>query len=103
MGENIVIRKLTLGMAGFFFAVVVGFETASVNAYAAKIDCAKVMSELSAGKKAKEVAKDLTISTSSVYRCKKKAEAAGTKMAAGKSVAPAGSPAAAPSSAPGHK
>jgi FixJ family two-component response regulator len=37
-----------------------------------KIDCGQVMSELNGGKKAKEVATDMKISTSSVYRCKKK-------------------------------
>ncbi len=43
------------------------------SAFANKVDCGKVMSEVSAGKKAGEIAKDLNISTSSVYRCKKKA------------------------------
>jgi hypothetical protein len=42
-------------------------------AYANKVDCGKVMSEVAAGKKAKTIASDLKISTSSVYRCKKKA------------------------------
>lgn len=102
MRENSVVRKLALGMAVFFFAVVVGFEVGSVNAYAAKVNCDKVMSELNSGKKAKDVATDLSISTSSVYRCKKKAAAA-TKVAAGKSALPVASPAAAPSSTPGHK
>ena len=37
-----------------------------------KIDCGQVMSELNSGKKAKDVAGDMSISTSSVYRCKKK-------------------------------
>jgi hypothetical protein len=105
MGENSVVRNLALGMAGLFFAMVVGFEAGSVNAYAAKVNCDKVMSEVNSGKKAKEVATDLSISTSSVYRCKKKAASAGTgtKMAGGKSASPAASPAAVPSSTPGHK
>ena len=91
-------------MAGLFFAVVVGFEAGSVNAYAARVNCDKVMSELNSGKKAKEVATELSISTSSVYRCKKKAATTGTKMAGGKSASPAAaSPAAAPSTAPAHK
>jgi transposase len=34
------------------------------------------MNEVSAGKKAKEIATDLNISTSSVYRCKRHAKAA---------------------------
>jgi hypothetical protein len=41
-----------------------------------RVDCGKVMSEVQAGKKAKEIATDLSISTSSVYKCKKKAKAA---------------------------
>lgn len=45
-------------------------------AYANKVDCGKVMSEVTAGKKAKDIASDLKISTSSVYRCKKKAKSA---------------------------
>lgn len=45
-------------------------------AYANKVDCGKVMSEVAAGKKAKDIASDLKISTSSVYRCKKKAKSA---------------------------
>jgi hypothetical protein len=86
----------------FSLRLVVGFEVGLVKAYAAKVDCGKVMSELNSGKKAKDVATDLSISTSSVYRCKKKAAAA-TKTAGGKSASPAASPAAAPSSAPTHK
>jgi transposase len=46
------------------------------SAYANKVDCGKVMSEVAAGKKAKDIASDLKISTSSVYRCKKKAKSA---------------------------
>ena len=97
------VRKLALGMTGLLFAVVVGFELGSANAYAAakKVDCEKVMSELNSGKKAKDVATDLKISTSSVYRCKKKAAAA--KTAGAKGGSPAASPAAAPSSTPAHK
>jgi len=37
-----------------------------------KIDCGQVMSELGSGKKPKEVAESMKISTSSVYRCRKK-------------------------------
>ena len=46
------------------------------SAYANKVDCGKVMSEVAAGKKTKDIAADLKISTSSVYRCKKKSAAA---------------------------
>ena len=41
-----------------------------------KVDCDAVMNELNSGKKAKEVATDLNISTSSVYRCKRHAKEA---------------------------
>jgi hypothetical protein len=74
-----VIRKLGLGLAGLMLAAAIGVEIAPANAYAAKVDCAKVMAELNAGKKAKVVAKDLGISTSSVYRCKKKGKLAAKK------------------------
>jgi hypothetical protein len=46
------------------------------NAHAArgvKVDCTKVMQELDAGKKPKEVAADMKISTSSVYKCRRRA------------------------------
>jgi hypothetical protein len=45
--------------------------------YAAdEVDCNAVMNELYGSKHPKEVAKDLSISTSSVYRCKRHAQAA---------------------------
>jgi hypothetical protein len=55
-----------------------------------KIDCGQVMSELNGGKKAKEVATDMKISTSSVYRCKKKEVAEAAKKP---ETAPAATPA----------
>jgi hypothetical protein len=57
------------------------------------------MKEVNGGKKAKEIAKDMSISTSSVYRCKKKELAAAkTASKAGNEVPakPVASPAAAP-------
>jgi hypothetical protein len=86
-------------MAAFLFALTVGFELGSANAYAAtkKVDCTKVMSELQGGKKVKEVAKDMSISTSSVYRCRKM-----SKTSTGKAVSSAttsSSPTSAPSPA----
>jgi transposase len=57
-----------------------GLGVAPRAAYANKVDCDKVMAEKAAGKKTKEIASDLKISTSSVYRCKEKAGAKG-KMA----------------------
>lgn len=90
------IRKLGLGLAGLMLAAALGIELAPANAYANKVDCAKVMTEANAGKKPAAIAKDLGISTSSVYRCKKKMKAAGSKMTSMKSAASpaaAGSPA----------
>jgi hypothetical protein len=53
------------------------FAASARPAYAAgEIDCNAVMNELNSGKHPKEVAKDLSISTSSVYRCKRHAKAA---------------------------
>jgi hypothetical protein len=102
-----VIRKLALGIAGLSLvgAVGVGFNPTSAWATAGKkVDCDKVMSEVGAGKKTKDIAADLKISTSSVYRCKKKAAgaAAASKKVAGtgmSSPAAATSPAAAASPA----
>jgi hypothetical protein len=88
-----VIRKLGLGLAGLMLTAALGIELAPANAYAAKVDCAKVMAEANAGKKPKVIAKDLGISASSVYRCKKKMAAA-SKTSSMKSTAPA--PAASP-------
>lgn len=82
-------RKLALVVGGLLFAVVIGLEMTPASAFAAagkRVDCGKVMSEVQAGKKASAIAKDLDISTSSVYRCKKKAGASGTKSASAKSV-----------------
>lgn len=64
---------LTAASAAFVATLSLGFGAS--NALANKVDCTKVMSELGAGKKTKDVAKDLNISTSSVYRCKQKAGA----------------------------
>jgi transposase len=81
-------KKFRITAASVLAALVLGFVLALPSANAAtrnKVDCDKVMSELGAGKKAKEVAKDLGISASSVYRCKKKAAAAaGTTTTASK-------------------
>ena len=61
-------------------------------AHHAKIDCDQVMSELGGGKKPKEVAEDMKISVSSVYRCRKKekvAEAATKEKKGGTAATPA--------------
>jgi hypothetical protein len=65
------------------FALVVASATLITVAFAgrpafaaAKVDCDAVMSEVNSGKQAKDIASDLSISTSSVYRCKRHAAAA---------------------------
>ncbi len=71
-------RKLGLVVAGFAILALIAAAVAPGSAWATagkRVDCDKVMSELHAGKKAKEIAKDLSISTSSVYRCKRRAAA----------------------------
>lgn len=69
--------KLTTIVAALFLAAVVGLSTAVPSAYAwHRVDCAKVMKDLKAGKTEKATAADLHISRSSVYRCKVKARRA---------------------------
>ena len=73
-------KKFALAAASAMLLTTVAF--AARPAFAAKVDCDAVMNEINSGKKAKEVATDLSISTSSVYRCKrhaKEAAKAGTK------------------------
>lgn len=80
-------RKLVLGFAGLSLAVAVGvgFNPPSAEATAGqKVDCDKVMAEVHAGKKTKEIDQDLKISSSSVYKCKKKAGGSASKSAATK-------------------
>ena len=63
--------------ASAMLVTTVAFATSARTAFAAtKVDCDAVMNELNSGKKAKEIATDLSISTSSVYRCKRHAKAA---------------------------
>jgi hypothetical protein len=95
-----VIRKLALGIAGLSLTVAVGVGFNPVNAWATagqKVDCDKVMAEVHAGKKTKEIDKDMSISSSSVYKCKKKAAAAAkstpTKAVSSAAPAAASSPA----------
>lgn len=81
-----------------------GANAGPAFAAAKKVDCDAVMNEVGAGKHAKEVAKDLSISVSSVYRCKRhakeaakastKAMTATNKSAAAASAAAMASPAA---------
>jgi FixJ family two-component response regulator len=82
-GKKMVIKKFALAAASAMLVTTVAFATNARPAYAStKVDCDAVMNEINSGKKAKEVATDLSISTSSVYRCKrhaKEAAKAGTK------------------------
>jgi hypothetical protein len=100
--KNIVTGKLALGLAGLSLVVVAGVGFNPANAWATagkKVDCDKVMSEVQAGKKTKDIAKDLSISNSSIYKCKKRASvAAGApkKVVASSATAPAVAPATAP-------
>jgi len=83
------IKRIALGAAGLFFVTALGLELSAATAYANKVDCGKVMAEISAGKKGTEVAKDLSISPTSVYKCKKKAKAAAKASPAASPVAAA--------------
>src|ERR1700688_5152716 len=70
-------KKIALAAASAMLLTTVAFATNARPAYAAtKVDCDAVMNEINSGKKAKEVATDLSVSTSSVYRCKRHAKAA---------------------------
>ena len=70
-------KKIALAAASAMLLTTVAFTTSARPAYAAaKVDCDAVMNEINSGKKAKEVATDLSISTSSVYRCKRHAKEA---------------------------
>lgn len=75
------IKKFALATASAMLLTTVAFAARPAFA-STKVDCDAVMNEVNSGKKAKEVATDLNISTSSVYRCKrhaKEAAKAGTK------------------------
>jgi len=90
------VRKIVPGIAAVALVVTLGIGP--VIAQAAKVDCTKVMSELNSGKKARAVAEDLKISTSSVYRCRSRARAAAKSSS---TAAAEASPMASPSPAHG--
>ena len=93
------IKKFALAAASAMLVTTVAFAARPVFA-TTKVDCDAVMNELNSGKKAKEVATDLSISTSSVYRCKRHAKAAAKASTKSSMQAKAGKEApAAPSSA----
>ena len=68
-------KKFALAVASAILMTTVAFAARPAVA-STKVDCDAVMNEVSAGKHAREIAKDLNISTSSVYRCKKHAKEA---------------------------
>ncbi|MGB0060629.1 hypothetical protein [Candidatus Binatus sp.] len=70
-------KKLALTVASAMLVTTFAFTAGARPAFAAtKVDCDAVMNEVNSGKKAKEIATDLSISTSSVYRCKRHAKEA---------------------------
>jgi hypothetical protein len=95
-------KRMVTTLAASVVGLAIGVAISIPSAYAAgktKVDCDAVMKEVNGGKKAKEIAKDMNISVSSVYRCKKK------EMAAAKAASKAGNetaakPAASPAAAP---
>jgi hypothetical protein len=93
-----VARKIVPGIAGVAFSVILGIGLKPVIVQAAKVDCSKVMSELNGGQKVADVAEDLKISRSSVYRCRRKARSAAKSSS---TTAAQVSPMAAPSPAQG--
>jgi hypothetical protein len=91
--------RTVVSLAAFGLVATLAMSVSPAHATAGKkVDCDAVMQEINAGKKAKDIAKDMSISTSSVYKCKKREMAAAkTAAKAGNEVAsPAASPAAAP-------
>jgi len=98
-----VTKKLAIAIASSALVAFIGLQLAAPAFAAGKVDCDAVMSELNSGKKPAEVAKDLKISKSSVYRCRKKAAkaaaAGGASPAAAASSAAPAAPAAAASPA----
>ena len=87
-------KKLAVIAASAVFGATLLFGAGARPAFAAtKVNCEAVMDEFTAGKHAKEIAKDLSISVSSVYRCKKHAKEAA--KASTKAMTAASAPAAA--------
>lgn len=97
-------KRFVTVLAAGVMGITVGVAMSIPSAHAAgktKVNCDSVMQEVNSGKKTKEVAKDLNISPSSVYRCKKK-EMASAKIAPKTGNEAAASPAASPA-ATSHK
>jgi Bacterial regulatory proteins, luxR family len=90
-GIDAMIRRTIPLMASLALLTAMSLSLTPRRAYANKVDCGKVMSEVAAGKKTKDIAAELKISTSSVYRCKKKAATA-AKTRPGMTPAPSPTP-----------
>ncbi len=67
-------KKIGIAAASLMLGLAFALSVAVPRTWAAKVDCAAVMSSLSSGKTVKEVAADQKISRSSVYRCKRHAK-----------------------------
>jgi len=69
-------RKFAIVTASAVLGIAMAVS-AAIPAYAAsKVDCDAVMQSVNSGKKAKDIATEMSISTSSVYRCKRHAREA---------------------------
>ena len=70
-------KKTAVAAASTMLVATMVFVASAHPTWAAdKVDCNAVLNELNSGKHPKEVAKDLSISTGSVYRCERHAQAA---------------------------
>jgi hypothetical protein len=72
-------KKTITTIACLALGSVMSFGIAIPNAHAArgvKVDCAQVMQDLNAGKKPRAIATEMKISTSSVYKCRRRARGA---------------------------
>ncbi|MBF6567568.1 MAG: hypothetical protein IVW54_01680 [Candidatus Binataceae bacterium] len=75
-------KKTITTIACLALGSVMSLGIAIPNAHAArgvKVDCAQVMQDLNAGKKPRAIATEMKISTSSVYKCRRRAR--GTTVA----------------------
>lgn len=94
-------KRFVTALAAGMFGMTIGVAVSNGSAFGAektKVNCDAVMQELNNGKKTREVAKDLSISPSSIYRCKKK-EIASAKTAPKAGSEAAASPVASPAAA----
>ena len=97
-------KKFAIAAASAMLGATLFFAASAPTAFAAsKVDCDAVMNELNSGKHAKDVAKDLSISTSSVYRCKKHAKEAAKASTSTMSASTKGTTPRAPAAAPTSK